>query len=593
MTRDRFIAMGALVLALVSIGAASTLQEPILEQRTELRLTADPDVLASLPPEIAFTQVALGSFRGLMVDYLWARATNLQQQAKYHEAVQLAEWITRLQPRFSRVWAFHAWNLAYNIAITSPRPEERWQWVQAGIRLLRDQGLELNPTKNSLHRELAWLFQHKIASDTDDTHYYYKDQLAREWQDLLGAPPSEGRVAWFLPVAEAPRSEAELESLWPQAAKVWRAASEQGLTSRELLITLGPEAETGAEPLGWDSLEPAERDGLLAYLRARVLREIYRMDPQLMGDLMRECGPMDWRHPATHSLYWITQGILRDQYQRRAVRFPTVESQPWDEAAVEARRRFYAHVNVGIAAKMLVLTGQISEDLEQGFYLRVPQPEMIPFLQSTLRGYGDRSEAQSGDPSGDFSVILERSLIEALFTSFFYDGPEAAELYRSKLAQSFSRGPERTERYALPLEELLRELLWLDVVDAGEELDSVIYEVQELLLRSLGDGLAVGRLQVASRCRDLAADFLAWAVRRLEEGSLPGSLEVPPFEQLQRDTLAGFLRLPSRYASPQKKSRVWQVLNPEYRQALSRDVLVFLRAQATRAGLEPESAFPE
>src|SRR5690606_16019333 len=95
-------------------------------------------------------------------------------------------YITTLQPRFPQVWAFHAWNMAYNISVTTHTPEERWSWVNNGIVLLRDQGIPLNPRAVRLYRELSWIFFHKIGQFSDDMQWYYKAQLAREWEEILG-----------------------------------------------------------------------------------------------------------------------------------------------------------------------------------------------------------------------------------------------------------------------------------------------------------------------------------------------------------------------------------------------------------------------
>ena len=62
----------------------------------------------NMPPLVALTTVALGGFRGLIADVLWLRATRMQEEGKYFEIVQLSDWITKLEPRFTPVWSFHA-----------------------------------------------------------------------------------------------------------------------------------------------------------------------------------------------------------------------------------------------------------------------------------------------------------------------------------------------------------------------------------------------------------------------------------------------------------------------------------------------------
>ena len=79
---------------------------------TELTpLTASP-----LPPTVAFTTVVLAGFRGLAADLLWLRATALQDEGRYIELVQLADWITVLEPQFSEVWP-HGTPIALNACL--------------------------------------------------------------------------------------------------------------------------------------------------------------------------------------------------------------------------------------------------------------------------------------------------------------------------------------------------------------------------------------------------------------------------------------------------------------------------------------------
>jgi hypothetical protein len=91
------------------------------------------------------------------------RANDLQQDDKFFEAAQLADWITDLEPHFSQVWLFQAWNMAYNISIKFKDFPDRWRWVERGIELLRDDGLRYNPDDVLIYRELAWFFQHKMG----------------------------------------------------------------------------------------------------------------------------------------------------------------------------------------------------------------------------------------------------------------------------------------------------------------------------------------------------------------------------------------------------------------------------------------------
>ena len=152
-----------LILAFLVGGAVS--QRRLNQGRAELGLTRLAP-LENAPPVLAFTTVALGGFRGLIANMLWVRAVDLQDAGKYFEMVQLADWITKLQPHFATIWLNQAWNMSYNISVKFQSPKDRWQWVRRGIELLRDEGLRYNPQETLIYRELAWQFQHKMGAES-------------------------------------------------------------------------------------------------------------------------------------------------------------------------------------------------------------------------------------------------------------------------------------------------------------------------------------------------------------------------------------------------------------------------------------------
>src|SRR5579871_4265932 len=103
-----------LVALIVTLLTGSSLTQAHLNaDREKLGLTRLPP-LENCPPILAFTTVALGGFRGLIANLLWTRANDLQQDEKFFEMAQLANWITKLQPHFVTVWVHQAWNMAYN-----------------------------------------------------------------------------------------------------------------------------------------------------------------------------------------------------------------------------------------------------------------------------------------------------------------------------------------------------------------------------------------------------------------------------------------------------------------------------------------------
>src|SRR5438046_2134199 len=110
------------------------------------------DLGTNAPPVLAFTTVALGGFRGLIANALWIRANDLQNDGKYFEMVQLADWITKLEPTFAQVWLMQGWNMAYNISVKFSDFGARWRSVQRGTELLRDEGLKYCPREAPVYR---------------------------------------------------------------------------------------------------------------------------------------------------------------------------------------------------------------------------------------------------------------------------------------------------------------------------------------------------------------------------------------------------------------------------------------------------------
>jgi hypothetical protein len=238
-----------LLLAAALLAGSGRVQQSLNRDRDRLGLTR-ASALTGAPPLLAFTTVALGGFRGLISNYLWIRANDLQLDDKFFEAAQLADWITALEPHFTQVWLFQAWNMAYNISVKFKDFPDRWRWVERGIELLRDDGLRYNPNDVLMYRELAWFFQHKMGQNLDDANAYYKSQWAREMAPFFGANGTNFTVLLNTPTAEARTN-------------------------------------------------------------ALILREKYKIDPAFAQKVDEQYGPLDWRLPEAHAIYWYARGLER------------------------------------------------------------------------------------------------------------------------------------------------------------------------------------------------------------------------------------------------------------------------------------------
>lgn len=376
MNRDTHIQIAALAVVLIALVASAAFSTASIAEAGRAQLTYTDEATEGDPPEVALG-IAMGAFRGLFVNYLWIRANKLKEEGKYYEAIQLSSAITRLQPRFPRVWGFHAWNMAYNISVATNTAQERWQWVRAGIDLLRKEGIPRNPSDVVLHRELAWIYVHKIQGYADDANHYYKREVAKEWTIVLGEPPrldgtreqnTQTMARWLEQVVRAPETleavidyELRLQERLqvppgPDGKRTSRVRELADLIKNEARLDLDinllrfielRKAWINAwyvQEKGWKSeLRDQDRNEaldrlmsdetfadawpmLLNYVRRQVLIRDMGMEPERMLRYVHKYGPIDWRHPASHSLYWASRGVEEGLERQGTTEFDTLNT---------------------------------------------------------------------------------------------------------------------------------------------------------------------------------------------------------------------------------------------------------------------------
>ncbi len=174
---------------------------------------------ASAPALAEGALAAVGGLRSIAAEVIWFRADRLQEEGRYVELAQLASALTLMEPHTPEVWSYAAWNLAYNVSVMMPTHEDRWRWVFAGLRLLRDEGLVLNPRSPELLRELAWMFELKLGTSIDSAAPLYRerwkaivedvrargawDELRMDPKEMLHVEQSTGFTDWTDPQLSA------------------------------------------------------------------------------------------------------------------------------------------------------------------------------------------------------------------------------------------------------------------------------------------------------------------------------------------------------------------------------------------------------
>lgn len=451
-----------LLLACALLFGASTVQNSLNRDRAALGLTR-VQPLENAPPVLAFTTVALGGFRGLISNMLWIRASQLQEEDKFFEMAQLADWITKLEPHFDQVWVYQAWNMAYNISVKFKDFSDRWRWVRRGISLLRDEGLQYNPDSVLIHRELAWFFQHKMGANLDDANMYYKQEWADEMAKIFGGT--------------------------------------NGANFDELINPQTPDQKE----------------------RAQLLRQKYGMDPVLMKELDERYGPLEWRLPEAHAIYWAALGLRQAEEHPDKVK---------SDDLIQLRRVIYQSMQLSFQRGRLE-PNPFSQTFELG-----PNLAIIP---NVVRAY---EEAMNDDVENrDHIANAERNLLRQAVYSLYVNNhiPEAARWFKY-LGEKFPDKPildDQTNSFPrnLTLDQYAVACVQVDINETSR--DRVKTAIEGLLINSFRS-LSMGDEDRAAGFRLLATkvwqnyDQQIAADRR-------AAIAMPPIQEISESVLRRLL----------------------------------------------------
>jgi hypothetical protein len=542
------------------------------------------------------------------VDVLWARADALQTKGEFFEAQTLAQWITALQPRFPRVWAFQAWNLAYNISVATKEPAERWGWINRAIGLLRDRGMPLNPADANLPSELAWIYFHKIGGKLDREHWYYKVRLAREFREILGdhsggrtTAEAIDRFRSIVDAADTPEALRDdpavrdaldrLTSLGHEPDEAFvrmlgRAVMYTG--SVDAKLRMGRAIPRGTDralvaALGEDSgFARAVFDAIVPHVQKRVLLDRYRMDPAFMLAQMERFGPLDWSHPHAHGIYWSERAI--------ALGAETLRRDRLNELTIIRHR-------LG-NLQDLMRSGRVEFDPLADRIDILPDPRFIEGYERGIRDALVQIRSEEGLSAAEFGKATASDLLkgyesflqQAVVFSYLYgDEAQAAGCFGKlrQIAEDSGRGdqPMYSEGLEGFLAVRLGEVMEIDVSNTRQFLDAMIQ-------RAMLDGLAKGRLDTFNRFVKLAYSVYD----RRYGASAPGTVHVskegalPPFPEL---VSASFESAMKQESTPVLvRARIWAWAPETLRNRAWARIGPTLVAHATAVGLDPARAFP-
>ncbi len=467
MNDRRFFKPLLTLLTVVLLVGVHFAQRELTSERNRLKLTR-VEAIESMPPAMAFTAVALGGFRGLISNALWIRLNDLQIDEKYFEMVQLSDWITKMQPHFVAVWVHQAWNLSYNISVKFPDPNDRWFWVNRGIELLRDEALKYNPNETLIYRELAWHFQHKMGANLDNAHMTYKREWARQMTEVFGNQHTPN----------------------------------------------------------WEELINPQTDE--AKQRTKVLRERYKMDPKVAREVDAKYGPLEWRLPETHAIYWASLGLKN--------------SKP--EQLITLRRVVYQSMQLA-AQRGRLIYNPVDKYFEFG-----PNLVAIPMANE---GYEDM---QTGDPANLDNVKNAHAnfLKQAITDLYLHNREQDAARWHDYLAKKY---PNRYTRPGQTVTEFVMER-YKELMDLGK--DKVQSAIEGMLMRHFYE-LAIGEDDRAQGYVRLIQQIHREYGKKVER-SERDRVDLPPLPKLRQLVLDRLIDAPPGEGwSPQMRLQLLTSLN--------------------------------
>ncbi|GMU80328.1 MAG: hypothetical protein AMXMBFR47_01990 [Planctomycetota bacterium] len=694
--KPRTIQLIALVTAVALAAAASRFAAPINTGRADMTKYQVADPLAQAPPEYALAIQALGAFRGLLTNLAFIRAEQYKMEGKYYDAMQLASWITKLQPRFVAVWEFLSWNMAWNISVTTHTDEERWNWVYNGVKLVRDEGLRYNPHAVNLYKQLSWIFVNKMSADVDEKHMAYKRNWAWRMHLLLGPPPDpigtyrpnlpfevlQGdigsgidkladqmvkeherrfeeakakaeKLKWELPkkretvgesaedapelaeyqivkrsaydfirtIAEAPATLNDLYAAFPETRQMiadLRAAgidiTSEDLNEDNYWIPSGlaftffypyralvdppglraviekkadaplTAAETIDRILGVRAGNPAG-EALVQFLQKKVLKEVYKLDPQKMATLVEIFGPMDWRGVDAHSLYWINEGLVAGG--------ETI-SKFGNDKTNTLRQLFFSLVN--LFRRNRIIFEPYADNVNNAYINFCPDLNFIEPMHRAYLQYGkalatDLAEGEEG--AGEtFRSGHVNFLEESIRLLYLAGRKREAAYYYNYLREAYGKRPHGAveTRYLVPIEEFVR-ANWDEVVLGTHQ--QTLSSLQVLLLQAF-DHLADGDTAMYQNTIDLASGLHRNFNADFENQPGEHKFRLPDFNDVLHDVLLQWLATPpyNQFVTV-RKAMLWRLLFLPYRQIVYDDIIEYLKKECEAQEFDVAKAFPE
>ena len=215
--------------------------------------------------------------------------------------------------------------------------------------------------------------------------------------------------------------------------------------------TMGPKMKAMTALVADPALQSAW-EAYIPFARRFLIESEYHMDISQMIRYTRKYGPIDWRVPAAHALYWGAQGVERALLRITKQSEKDFDFVNTDRIVIQALQDLYRY-------------GQVYFDY-LGFnigagemYLEIPDPHFAQSYANVLTELVGRSKWDTADRAYSMYAAGYENFFTDVILYFYRLGmKDVAEEYYHKLgtwAGMNLNDPDRPNKFAVPLEEFV------------------------------------------------------------------------------------------------------------------------------------------
>ncbi|HUX00183.1 MAG: hypothetical protein WBD63_09325 [Phycisphaerae bacterium] len=137
------------------------------------------------------TILVLGGFRGPYAVWLWMQAEEEKHQNAHFDLIDRYTRIAALQSEYPQMWAYHGWNLAWNISAQWHSLDRKYQWIRRATEFLQE-GNRKNPHNAEIMAALGRIYGEKLGRSQEAEYYRARVRedegrstflIAYEWYD--------------------------------------------------------------------------------------------------------------------------------------------------------------------------------------------------------------------------------------------------------------------------------------------------------------------------------------------------------------------------------------------------------------------------